>query len=151
MLRMPLVSYLRVPRGQPCVAGRGLALVAANRRGTLVSVATGNITADVETGSIALNFTHNIGGLLALQEEVAAAAARTPGARLPGQTFRPRIALLEFGGLPPAILDDATEYARVVIGDLALPVLPNPGGWWCCATLQRPPETTGATAAGPPT
>ena len=140
MLRMPLVSYFECPEASLTAMDAGLARVAANRRDTLVSVARGNITADVETGSIALNFTHNIGGLLALQEEVASAAARTPGARLPGETFRPRIALLEFGGLPPAILDDATEYARVVIGDLALPVIAQP---WRLVVLRYSSEAAG--------
>ena len=140
MLRMPLVSYFECPEASLTAMDAGLARVAANRRDTLVSVARGNITADVETGSIALNFTHNIGGLLALQEEVASAAARTPSARLPGETFRPRIALLEFGGLPPAILDDATEYARAVIGDLALPVIAQP---WRLVVLRYSSEAAG--------
>ena len=140
MLRMPLVSYFECPEASLAALDAGLARVAANRRGTLVSVAPGNITADVETGSIALNFTHNIGGLLALREEVAAVAARTPGARLPVETFRPRIALVEFGGLPPAILDDAIEYARVVVGDLALPVVTQP---WRLVVLRYSSEAAG--------
>ena len=140
MLRMPLVSYFECPEASLASLDAGLARVAAKRRGTLVSVAPGNITADVETGSIALNFTHNIGGLLALREEVAAAAARTPGARLSVETFRPRISLLEFGGLPPAILDDATEYARVVVGDLALPVVTQP---WRLVVLRYSSEAAG--------
>ena len=124
-------------------AGRRVARIVEQRRHAvlLVSVAPGIIKADVETGSIALNFTHNIGGLLALQAEVAAAVARTcSGARLPGETFRPRISLLEFGGLPPAILDDATEYARVIVGDLALPVVTQP---WRLLALRYSSEAAG--------
>ena len=140
MLRMPLVSYFECPDASLAALDAGLARVAANRRSTLGAVAPGNITADVETCSIALDFTHNIGGLLALQEEVAAAAARTPGARLSGEIFRPRIALLEFGGLPPAILDDATEYARVVTGEMAVPVVTKP---WRLVVLRYSSEAAG--------
>ena len=75
-----------------------------------------------------------------LQRAASGAVRRVPGTRIQEGACRPRIALLEFGGLPPAILDDATEYARAVAADLAVPAMASP---WRLLALRYSSEAAG--------
>ena len=140
MLRMTLVPYFECPGDGLPKLDAELARIVEQRRHLLRIVPWAGISSDEETGSIFLDFDDPGEALSHLQRAASGAVRRVPGAQVHGDACHPRIALLEFGGLPPAILDDATEYARVVIGDLALPVVAQP---WRLVVLRYSSEAAG--------
>ncbi len=121
MLRMQLVPYFECPEGSLATLNDALANVAEQADGPAIAVARRGITNSHETGSVYLEFENPDNRLSTLHRNTVSAVVRVPGVGISDDAFRPRIALLEFGGLPPAILDDATEYARAVSADLAVP------------------------------
>ena len=128
LLRMTLAPYFPVPEaGLPALSEELAGAAAASRQFSPGFAATpGAITAAPETGSVFLEFADGNEALLALQAAAQSAAAKadwyinSPAA---AAEFRPRIALLEYGGLPAPILADAAEFAGVVASDLQLPPL----------------------------
>ena len=126
MLRMTLVPYFECPDDSLSELADGIRQVAVDRRGSLQDAAQAGISFSQEAGSVFLDLADPDGGLSLLHREAAAAVGRAAGAQVSQNTFQPRIALLEFGGLPPAILEDAAEYARDVAVDLSIPATASP-------------------------
>ena len=143
MLRMSLVSYFHCPdEALPALAEEiGRAAAERRTRGPLPSFDWKGISRRNDTGSITLNFVGE-GPVPALQREIMAAVARLPGVRMAGSDgpFRPRVALLEYGGLPDPILADAEEYAREVAADLAIPTAARA---WRLLVLRYASEAAG--------
>ena len=128
LLRMTLAPYFPVPEAQlPGLAEELAAAAAASRQFSPGFAATpGAVAAHPETGSVFLEFADGNEALLALQAAAASAAAKAAAGEVnppPAAEFRPRIALLEYGGLPAPILADAAEFAGAVVADLRLPPL----------------------------
>ena len=129
LLRMTLAPYFPCPDGPLAALGEELAgIAAASRRFSPAFAAVrGAVAAAPETGSVFLEFADGNEALLALQAAAASAAAQAAAgdAEPPpaAAEFRPRIALLEYGGLPAPILADAAEFAGAVAADLCLPPL----------------------------
>jgi 2'-5' RNA ligase len=126
MLRMTLVPYFECPEDGLPKLDSELARIVEQRRHLLCIVRWAGISSDKDTGSIFLDLDDLGEALSHLQRAASGGVRRIAGARVPSQTFHPRIALLEFGGLPPAILEDAAEYARVVAADLAVHATASP-------------------------
>lgn len=127
LLRMTLAPYFPVPEGRMENLSAELAAAAAASRqfSPAFAVVRGGVAAAPETGSVFLEFADGNEALLALQSAAQSAAAKADGVvNLPAAAeFRPRIALLEYGGLPAPILADAAEFAGAVAADLQLPPL----------------------------
>ena len=140
MLRMTLVPYFECPGDGLPKLDAELARIVEQRRHLLRIVRWAGISSDEETGSIFLDFDDPGEALSHLQRAASGAVRRVPGAQVHGDACHPRIALLEFGGLPPAILDDATKYARAVAADLAVPATASP---WRLLALSYSSEAAG--------
>ncbi len=140
MLRMTLVPYFECPGDGLPKLDAELARIVEQRRHLLPIVRWAGISSDEETGSIFLDLDDPGEALSHLQRAASGGVRRVRGARIQEDVYRPRIALLEFGGLPPAILDDATEYARAVAADLAVPAMASP---WRLLALRYSSEAAG--------
>ena len=127
MLRMTLAPYFQCPDAGLPELERGIAGVAENHKaaghGTPAApdlpgptVSWGDVYHEEASGSVFLAVNDPDGALAALQRAAAEAVGRATGTPLAGD-FTPRIALLEYGGLPPGILADAAEYARGAFAD----------------------------------
>ena len=137
MLRLTLAHYFHCPdEVLPDLAGElGRVAASSRARSPGLSIDWSGISQCEETGSVAIDFSTDCsmgssvdssgadGPLLVLQSEAIAAIAGLPDVHVPGTggPFRPKVALLEYGGLPSQILADAAEYAREVAADLAVP------------------------------
>ena len=113
MLRMQLVPYFECPEASLDVLDAEIARVAAKLQVPLsaASFTRAGISSDRATGSVIMEITDPGDRLSGLHLEAVAAVQCTPGANVPEHSFRPSIALLEYGGLPSAILEDAAHYA----------------------------------------
>ena len=113
MLRMQLVPYFECPESSLDVLDTEMAGVAAGSRDSLgaASFDRTGVSIREESGGVMLDLSDSRGQLGRLYEAALAAVARTPGAKVPAHSFHPGVALLEYGGLIPAVLQDAAAYA----------------------------------------
>ena len=143
MLRMSLVSYFDCPDEALPALAEEIGRVAADcrTRDPAPSLDWKGISKHDDTGSITLDFVGD-GPVPALQREILAAVAGLPGVRMAGGDgpFLPRVALLEYGGLPAPIFADAEEYAREVAADLAVPTTARA---WRLLVLRYASEAAG--------
>ena len=144
MLRMNLIPYFQCSETTLDLLAHGISRIAdqSRRRSPRFSINCFGVFSDRESGGVSLDF-HNAGRqqrgvssvdfpmpasqhpLVQLRVDTAEFIASLSGAHLSDDEapFRPHIALLEHGGLPHTVLADATEFARVLSIDLAIPAV----------------------------
>ena len=141
MLRMNLIPYFQCSETVLDLLAHGISKVAdqSRTRSPRFSINCFGVSSDRENNGVSLDF-HNAGRqqrgvdfltlapqhpLAQLRVDTAEFIAGLPGAHLADSDppFRPHISLLEHGGLPPAVLADATEFARGGSIDLGLPAV----------------------------
>ncbi len=126
MLRMQVVPYFECPEEGLPLLDQEVAQVASGSRSRSPGPEVGwnGISEDKESGSVLLDISEVNGTLTGLYHSAIDAVSRVPGSQVPdfAKNFTPRIALLEYGGLSPAILADAAECARGAASALTLPV-----------------------------
>ena len=134
MLRMPLAPYFACPDDRlPALAARveGIAQETEDRKPFLLS--RSGIAAEAATNGVVMEFEASE-PLLGLQRK-ALDAARSEDAALPLAPFRPRIALLEYGSLPEAMLHDAAQFAEGAASGLDMMEMALP--WRLALTRYR--------------
>ena len=115
MLRMSLAPYFECPEDGLADLNREISQAAEDSRSrnpSMILPRTG-ISTDDASRSVFLHFGDPDGALGSLRQMAVDAVGRVGGAKIPGfaQEFAPRVALLEYGDVDPAILADAAEYA----------------------------------------
>ena len=149
MLRMSIIPYFECSETVLDLLAHGISKVAedSRRRSPRFSINCFGVSSDRNNNGVSLDFhnsqrpdvgLHQIGvsgidflqpapqhPLNQLRRDTAEFIAQLPGARRPDDEapFRPHISLLEHGGLPHAVLADATEFARGVSIDLGIPAV----------------------------
>ena len=121
MLRMPLTPYFPWADDRLTLLASGVEAIAretAEQKPYMLS-RTG-IVADKGMNSVAMEF-NAPPPLLDLQRKSLEAAQANSTGSYPSEPFRPRIALLEYGVFPEAILPDAVEFAKGVASGLDIP------------------------------
>ncbi len=114
MLRMPLTPYFPCPDGRLSILVSQVEEIArdtVSQEPFLLSRA--GIMADVEMNGVVMAFDVSQ-PLLELRRRVMEAARSHDESLNLRPLFNPRIALLEYGSFPPAILPDAVEFAQGV-------------------------------------
>ena len=116
MLRMSLVPYFECPEEGLTELDREIsqAVESSRSRHPRMLLPRSGISTDDASGSVFLDLSDPDGALAVLRQMVVDAVGRVAGTKIPGfaMDFRPRVALLEYGDLDPAILADAAEYAE---------------------------------------
>ncbi len=149
MVRMNLAPYFECSQTALDLLAQGISRMAdqSRRRSPRFPINWVGVSNDKETGGISLDFhnsrlsdsrTSEIAGpdsynlqpapqhpLVQLHQDTVQFIGALPGAWLADShaPFRPQIALLEHGDLPHTVLSDATEFARVISTDLAIPAV----------------------------
>ncbi len=144
MLRMNLIPYFQCSETALDLLAHGISRIAdqSRRRSPRFSINCFGVSSDRENGGVSLDF-HNSGRrqkgvsgvdfpmpapqhpLVQLRVDSAEFIAGLSGAHCSDDEdpYRPHIALLEHGGLPHTVLADATEFARGLYIDLAIPAV----------------------------
>ncbi len=120
MLRMPLTPYFPCPDDRLSLLTSevvGIARETGTREPYILS--RRDIVADLTMNGIVMQFGAPA-PLLDLQNKSFAAAQNHSAALYPAESFRPRIALLEYGVFPEAILPDAVQFAEGVASGLEM-------------------------------
>ena len=118
MLRMPLTPYFPYPDDRLSILAEQVKSI-ANETGSQESylLRRSGIMADPAMNGVVLEF-EATAPLFELQRKALEAAQGHSAGLHPPTPFRPRIALLEYGSFPEAILADAVEFAAGVASGL---------------------------------
>ncbi len=117
MLRMALTPYFPCPDDRlPILASQVESIADETRSQQPCLLRRSRFAADPAMNGVAMEF-EAPAALFELQRK-AMEAAQSHSAGLQAEPFRPRIALLEYGAFPEAILPDAVEFAEGVASGL---------------------------------
>ena len=120
MLRMALTPYFPCPDDRlPVLASQVESIAGETRSQQPCFLSRTGIVADQAMNGVVMEFEAST-ELLELQRK-AQEAAQSHSDGLQAEPFSPRIALLEFGAFPEAILPDAVEFAEGVASGLDVP------------------------------
>lgn len=120
MLRMVLTPYFPCPNDRlPVLASQVESIASESRSQQPCLLTRAGIVADKAMNGVVMEFEAST-ELLDLQRMVQG-AAQSHSDGLLAEPFSPRIALLEFGAFPEAILPDAVEFAEGVASGLDVP------------------------------
>ena len=126
MLRMPLTPFFPCSDDRlPLLASEVESIARETESQKPYMLSRGDIVADSSTNGVVMQFEASA-PLQDLQQKSYAAAQNNSAGLHPSDSFSPRIALLEYGVFPPAILPDAVQFAAgvasgVEMSDMALP------------------------------
>ena len=125
MLRMALTPYFPCPDDRlPILTSQVESIAGETRSQQPCLLSRAGIVADQAMNGVVVEFEAST-ELLELQRK-AQEAAQSHSAGLQTERFSPRIALLEFGAFPEAILPDAVEFAVGVASGLDVPQAATP-------------------------
>ena len=125
MLRMALTPYFPCPDDRlPILTSQVESIAGETRSQQPCLLSRAGIVADQAMNGVVVEFEAST-ELLELQRK-AQEAAQSHSAGLQTERFSPRIALLEFGSFPEAILPDAVEFAEGVASGLDVPQAATP-------------------------
>ncbi len=126
MLRMPLTPYFPCPDARlPILSAQVESIAQETRERESCALRRAGIAADAASNGVMMEFDAPP-PLLELQSKARAAAQSHSVGLYPSEPFRPRIALLEYGVFPQAILSDAAEFANGVASALEIPETTRP-------------------------
>ena len=126
MLRMPLTSYFPCPDDRlPLLAAEVESIASETGSQKPYMLSRKDIVADVSMNGVVMQF-ETPASLLDLQLKSFTAAQNLTAGLSPSMPFSPRIALLEYGVFPEAILPDAVEFATGVASGLDMSYVATP-------------------------
>ena len=126
MLRMPLTSYFPCPDDRlPLLTAEVESIASETGSQKPYMLSRKDIVADVSMNGVVMQF-EAPASLLDLQLKSFTAAQNLTAGLSPSMPFSPRIALLEYGVFPEAILPDAVEFATGVASGLDMSYVATP-------------------------
>ena len=126
MLRMPLTSYFPCPDDRlPLLTAEVESIASETGSQKPYMLSRKDIVADVSMNGVVMQF-EAPASLLDLQLKSFTAAQNLTAGLSPSRPFSPRIALLEYGVFPEAILADAVEFATGVASGLDMSYVATP-------------------------
>ena len=126
MLRMALTPYFPCPGDRlPILASQVESIASETADEKPYMLRRSGIVAVADANSVVMEF-EAPAALFELQRKAMEAAQSHSAGLYAPETFRPRIALLEYGGFPDAVLPDAVEFAEGVASGLETPEMAPP-------------------------
>ena len=127
MVYLPVTGFYQCPDADTITVGNGLSAIAAEsqKHGAQFSLSHGGIGSSTgQSGHIYLDFAtpggqptlDNLHGTVGdMLKETAVVVPDLVGG------YQPQLPLMQYASLPPAVFDDAVEFARAVVTDLQVP------------------------------